>query len=454
MMWTRWVPILLVASLALPLAGNAQEAVWTSRQLPQGWIGFYYDFAKGMVGGEEQLVVVVTEVVEGSPAEAAGIRMGDTLTGLDGHPISQKIFSSLSQTLEPRDLIRLTVHRNGRPLEVLVEAGERPRSQIVIGPDAERVVVQLEALSGNILRELDSLRLSFAGLRLDSTSGDLSLRILRVPGVAEKEGEVGFRFRFYEPFVDTLVFEPDFFFMAPEFTMPFEAMIVKSQATASLQEELVLLRKELTAIRRQELARRRELAAAIQGPIEEVIRRDDRIQEIRALEAELVAEQGELTKRLRQVSEEEMQRQWVEVQTKSEEALLEAQRAQYETLEATRREQESIRDRARENYESLMGRTRSPIIVGQNIMLGAQLAPLNPELAEYFPVDEGVFVIQVLEGTPAFDAGLQGGDIIISVAGEEVISLTDLRFGLGVFEGPLRIQVIRKGEPVEILIRR
>jgi C-terminal processing protease CtpA/Prc len=217
---------------------------------------------------------------------------------------------------------------------------------------------------------------------------------------------------------------------------------------------LVRLRKELTAIRRQELARRRELAAAIQGPIEEVVRRDDRIQEIRAREAELVAEQGELTKRLRQVSEEEMQRQWVEVQTKSEEALLEARRAQYETWEEAQREQESMRDRAWENYESLMGRTRSPIIVGQNIMLGAQLAPLNPELAEYFPVDEGVFVIQVLEGTPAFDAGLQGGDIIISVAGEEVISLTDLRFGLEVFEGPLLIQVIRKGEPVEILIRR
>jgi hypothetical protein len=439
MKWTRLVPILLVASLALPWSGNAQEIAWTSRQLPQGWIGFYYDFAMGMVDGEEKLVVVVTEVVEGSPAETAGIRVGDTLIGLDGHPISQKVFSSLSQTLEPRDLIRLTVNRDGRPREVLVEAGERPRSQIVIGPDAERVVVQLEALSGNILRELDSLRLSFAGLRLDSTSGDLSLQILRVPTVTEEEGKIGFRFRLYEPFVDTLVFEPDVFFMAPEFTMPFEAMIVKSRATASLQEELGRLRKELTAIRRQELARRRELAAAIQGPIEEVVRRDDRIREIRAREAELVAEQGELTTRLRRVSEEEMQRQWVEVQARSEETL---------------REQESMRDRARDSYEALAGRIRSPIIVGQNIMLGAQLAPLNPELAEYFPVDEGVFVIQVMEGTPAFDAGLQGGDIIISVAGEEVISLSDLRFGLGVFDGPLRIQVIRKGEPVEVLIRR
>ena len=92
--------------------------------------------------------------------------------------------------------------------------------------------------------------------------------------------------------------------------------------------------------------------------------------------------------------------------------------------------------------------------MGQSFLLGAQLAPLNPELAEYFPVDEGVFVVQVVEGTPASEAGLQGGDIIIAIAEEEVTSLSDFRFGLGAFEGPIQIRVIRKGEPVEIGIRR
>jgi S1-C subfamily serine protease len=82
------------------------------------------------------------------------------------------------------------------------------------------------------------------------------------------------------------------------------------------------------------------------------------------------------------------------------------------------------------------------------------MAPLNSQLAEYFPVDEGVFVVQVVEGSPAAEAGLQGGDIIVNVAGEEVNSLSDLRFSLSAFEGPIQIRVIRKGEPVEILIRR
>ena len=98
--------------------------------------------------------------------------------------------------------------------------------------------------------------------------------------------------------------------------------------------------------------------------------------------------------------------------------------------------------------------SRSPVLMGQNFMLGAQLAPLSPELAEYFPVDEGVFVVQVVEGTPAADARIQAGDIIVRVGGEEITSLADLRIGLTAFEGPLRIRVIRKGEPVEIIIRR
>ena len=149
-----------------------------------------------------------------------------------------------------------------------------------------------------------------------------------------------------------------------------------------------------------------------------------------------------------------MQRHWTEGQVRSEEAMFRARRAQSEALGEAQREQDAMLDRARENYESLMGRTRSPVLLGQNIMLGAQLAPLNPQLAEYFPVDEGVFVVEVMEGTPAHDAGLQGGDIIVRVAGEEVTSLSDFRSSLGVFEGPLRIQVIRKGDRVDILIRR
>jgi len=444
MKYTRFFPILLLASLAIPRGVSAQEVGWSYRVQTGGWIGITVDFTFRSVGGQEETLVVITKVVEESPAAEAGIRVGDTITHLDGRLASERLFSALPETLQPGDVVRIQVIREGRSHEFLVEAGEKPSSYVVIGPDADRMILELETLSGNILKNLDSVRLDMAGLHLDSTSGDMRLQFLRIPPGTDEERNFGYQFRLSQPFADTLVFEPGNFVMAPEFAVPFQAWVVESGATASIKEELDHLRHQLTAVRREELARRRELAAAIQGPpLEEALRRDDKIRELHTREADLLAEQKELSTRLRQVSEEEMQRQWVEGQSRNEAALMEARRAQ-----------ENASERARDLYESQRGRYRSPVIMGQTIMMGAQLAPLNPQLAEYFGVDEGVVVIEVMEGTLASDASLQGGDVIIMVAGEEVTSLSDLRFGLGTLEGPLRIRVIRKGDPVEIVIRR
>jgi S1-C subfamily serine protease len=85
--------------------------------------------------------------------------------------------------------------------------------------------------------------------------------------------------------------------------------------------------------------------------------------------------------------------------------------------------------------------------------MGAQVAPLNSDLAQYFPVDQGVFVVQVVGGTPAAEAGLQGGDIIVGVDEEVVTSLSELRFGLAANPGPWTIHVVRKTGSVEIVIK-
>jgi C-terminal processing protease CtpA/Prc len=186
--------------------------------------------------------------------------------------------------------------------------------------------------------------------------------------------------------------------------------------------------------------------------MEEILEQDERMKELQAKEVELLSAQEKLSARLRDVSEAEMRRQWVEIQSQSEEAFFQTQKAQEEALARTRWiERDDRTDQARDQYVYTY---RSPTIVGQSFFLGAQMAPLNPELAAYFPVEEGVIVLEVVEGSPASEAGLQGGDIIVTVAGEEVSSLADLRFGLSAFQGPIQIRVIRKGEPVQIMIRR
>ncbi len=64
--------------------------------------------------------------------------------------------------------------------------------------------------------------------------------------------------------------------------------------------------------------------------------------------------------------------------------------------------------------------------------------------------ENGVHVVSVIDGSPAGKAGLEKGDIIVQVAGEEIRSLVDLKFAL--FYTPLdstvSVQVDRKGKKI------
>lgn len=456
MKFVRALPIILLAGLALHQPGLAQEAVgvWNVRTTPSGWIGIRFGYQSARVDGEIRTVVVVGEVIQDSPAQAAGLVAGDTLIALDGQGVSPDAFLAMSRTLEPGDLVPLTVLRDGRPAELLVEAAAPPEG-VILGPDADEVMIQLEALSGRIMRNLDSLRLSIAPAEKSTEQGDLSVHVLRMPADARTgEGRVTYEFSFQSPFSDSLHMQSGEAFFSPESAVPFQALVVGSRATRDLQDQLMRVRKDLTSLRRQELDRRQELAASNQGSVEEALRRDSRMQEIREKESQLVAKQQELAESLRRVSEQELQKQWVTIQSRNEEALLTTRERENEAREESRRRwiEGQEQDRFRRDYPAV--EYTSPLLMGQNFIMGAQLMALTPDLAQYFATDEGIFVVQVVEGTPASEAGLQGGDIIVTIGGEDVTSLSDLRFGLGAAPGPYKLRVVRKDGPVEILIRR
>jgi Do/DeqQ family serine protease len=61
--------------------------------------------------------------------------------------------------------------------------------------------------------------------------------------------------------------------------------------------------------------------------------------------------------------------------------------------------------------------------------LGIQLQDLDAELAEAFDIEarQGAVIANVLAGTPAQKAGLQAGDVIVSVNGRPVRSASDLK---------------------------
>jgi S1-C subfamily serine protease len=79
--------------------------------------------------------------------------------------------------------------------------------------------------------------------------------------------------------------------------------------------------------------------------------------------------------------------------------------------------------------------------------LGVRIQDMSKDLAEYFDVDEGegVLVLEVTEDSPAEEAGLKAGDVILSYDGEEVSDTERL------------VEQVRDGDPgdkVELRIKR
>ena len=89
--------------------------------------------------------------------------------------------------------------------------------------------------------------------------------------------------------------------------------------------------------------------------------------------------------------------------------------------------------------------------------IGVQIQDLTPELAEAFGVehDSGAVVSQVVPGSPAEEAGIKSGDVIIEMNNNPVMGSSDLRNKVGVLRvgDRVRVIVIREGQQQEIVMR-
>jgi S1-C subfamily serine protease len=91
--------------------------------------------------------------------------------------------------------------------------------------------------------------------------------------------------------------------------------------------------------------------------------------------------------------------------------------------------------------------------LGNRPKLGVQLVEATPELRHHLggSKDAGVLVSKVLTGTPAERAGIQVGDLIVSVAGDEIEDVADLRRALGRRAGEtFGVEVIREGRALTV----
>ncbi len=84
--------------------------------------------------------------------------------------------------------------------------------------------------------------------------------------------------------------------------------------------------------------------------------------------------------------------------------------------------------------------------------LGIQVIQPTAELREFMggPGDAGIIVGKVLPDTPAEEAGVAVGDLILAVDGDEIRNIGDLLRALGRSSGELTLELVRNGRTVTL----
>lgn len=117
---------------AMTVAGEekvcSEDVATCARQMAEhfrkrGWVGI------NMKHDEERDLVVIDRVIPNSPGEAAGLRAGDVLRGLNGIDYDTKNEEALKKAHEsfrPGASATFTVERQGQRLDIEVQLGEIP----------------------------------------------------------------------------------------------------------------------------------------------------------------------------------------------------------------------------------------------------------------------------------------------------------------------------------------
>jgi serine protease Do len=89
--------------------------------------------------------------------------------------------------------------------------------------------------------------------------------------------------------------------------------------------------------------------------------------------------------------------------------------------------------------------------------IGVALAPLSPELSNQLNVPDGthgVVVRNVVPGSPADQAGLEAGDVIVGVGGKKVASPSEAASAIrgAAKDHAVALRIIRNGEPAFVAV--
>ena len=123
---------------AIPIntAKQVMESILTNGSVTRGWIGvepqnLSKELAESLNLPVNTSGVLISGVLEGGPADKAGMKPGDVLTQVNGQKVSDVVtlLNRIAQT-SPGDEAKINLLRKGKEMSLKVRVGKRPKSKM------------------------------------------------------------------------------------------------------------------------------------------------------------------------------------------------------------------------------------------------------------------------------------------------------------------------------------
>ena len=126
-------------AIPMDMAKNVKNQLIKYGKVERGFIGIFMDqnditpdLAK-LFGLEDNYGVIITGVIEGSPAEKAGLKADDVIIELNGEKVRNFLtFRNSIAMLEPGTKVTLTIFRDGKEKEVNLRVGSQDEGQALL----------------------------------------------------------------------------------------------------------------------------------------------------------------------------------------------------------------------------------------------------------------------------------------------------------------------------------
>jgi serine protease Do len=154
-------------AIPINMAKNVMQQLQEHGKVVRGYLGVVLQpltpELKTALGLESDMGVLIGDVVEGSPAEQAGVQRGDVVTEIDGEPVTEVgRLRNLVAGMMPGTKVQLGIERSGRKQTLQVTLGELPQTSQASAapneqggaPNPERLGLAVEDLTPELAQQL------------------------------------------------------------------------------------------------------------------------------------------------------------------------------------------------------------------------------------------------------------------------------------------------------------